>query len=90
VLANMGATSEVDLLASNKQSRAATRATAPVAYLILELLLLLLLEEQLLLVELLDGGGVNVSIEVRAVEYRRLGRFLDPEILWGLEVVPEN
>jgi hypothetical protein len=90
VLGDVRASAEIHLLASNKQAWASTWATATVADLILELLLLLLLKQQLLLVELLDCRGIDVSVEVRAVEDGRFGCFLDPEILWWFEVVPED
>ena len=56
----------------------------------MQILLLLLLEEHLLLVELLDGRGVDVLVEVRGVVLRVLGGFLDPEVLRWLEVIAED
>ena len=53
-------------------------------------MLLLLLEEHLLLVELLDGRGVDVLVEVWGVVLRVLGGFLDPEVLRWLEVIAED
>ena len=56
----------------------------------MQILLLLLLEEHLLLVELLDGRGVDVLVEVWGVVLRVLGGFLDPEVLRWLEVIAED
>ena len=57
---------------------------------LLQVLLLLLLEQRLLLVELLDCRGVDVLEEVRPAENGGLGCFLNPQILWRLEVVAED
>ena len=56
----------------------------------MQVLLLLLLEKHLLLVELLDGRGVDVLVEIRGVVLRVLCCFLDPEVLWRLEIIAED
>lgn len=53
-------------------------------------MLLLLLEEHLLLVELLNGGGVDILVEVWGIVLRVLGSFLDPEVLGRFEIISED
>lgn len=53
-------------------------------------MLLLLLEEHLLLVELLNGGGVDILVEVWGIVLRVLGGFLDPEVLGRFEIISED